>query len=509
MDHIEIDIENTNLDMWRRLHAGPCRVTLSEAARKAIQRAADGVAADVAAAKPIYGVTTGFGSLSDKVIPADQLSLLQRNLVFSTTVGTGDPLPDSVMRLCLALKVSTIARGHSGVRPIIADIFLSLLSHGMMPVVPSQGSVGASGDLAPLGHMSAVLMGVGHMRVGDETIPAADALKRIGFEPLELQAKEGLALVNGTQVSTALALSALFGTERALRSAIVIGALTTEAVIGLSEAFDARIHAIRRQVGQIDVAGALRAMLPDSGFRRASLESGRRQDPYCIRCQPQILGAALDIIRHSAEILRREGDAVTDNPLYFPDDGDFLSGGNFHAEPIAFAADILALALCEIATLSERRLAMMVDSGMSGLPPFLTSDPGLNSGFMCAQIAAASLVADTRQRAHPASIDNVPTVANMEDHVSMATHGARRLHGMIENVDAILAVELLAAVEGCDHRGLDHGARLAELHAMVRARVPSLALDQWLEPPLREGRALITGGAVASLLGDNALPPLS
>ncbi|MEQ8441359.1 MAG: histidine ammonia-lyase [Alphaproteobacteria bacterium] len=509
MDTIVLNAENRELDTWRQIYSKPCKVTLSDAARDAIGRCQEAVAADARKGVPIYGVTTGFGSLAGQAISEDKLTQLQHNLIFSTTVGVGEPLPDPVVRLCLALKVSTLARGYSGVRVEIAEIFLALLSNDMLPVVPSQGSVGASGDLAPLGHMSAILIGVGHVRHNGKVISAKEALGRIGYSPLELRAKEGLALVNGTQVSTALAMAALFEAERAMRSAIVIGALATEAVLGKSDSFDERIHAVRRQTGQIDVAKAYRALLQDSGFRHASQEIERQQDPYCIRCQPQIIGAALDLLRHCTGVLTREGDAVTDNPLYFPEEGEFLSGGNFHAEPIAFSADIMALAISEIATISERRLSMMVDSNLSGLPPFLTSEPGLNSGFMCAQISAAALVADTRQRAHPASVDNVPTVANMEDHVSMATHGARRLLGMIENLDAILAIELLAAVEGCDHRGLEHGQRLGSLHAMVRKDVSSLALDQWLEPPIAASLSLVRNGSVAHLLEEADLAVLS
>ncbi|CAN7219824.1 histidine ammonia-lyase [Bradyrhizobium sp. LjRoot220] len=506
---IILDIENTTLDTWRRLYDSTCTVELSAAARGSIERSAAAVANIVKEGKAVYGVTTGFGSLADQVIAPDKLSELQHNLILATTVGVGDPLPDAVVRLCLALKVATLARGYSGVRPVIADGFLTLLNSGWLPVVPSQGSVGASGDLAPLAHMAAVLLGFGRLRRGAEIVSAGDLLPRLGLQPLVLQAKEGLALVNGTQVSTALALAGLFETEKLLRSAIVIGALATEAVAGKSEAFDARIHEVRRQPGQIAVASAYRQLLVPSGFRDASHTSGRRQDPYCIRCQPQILGAALDLLRHCSGVLAREGDAVTDNPIVFPDTGEILSGGNFHAEPIAFAADILALALSEIATLSERRIAMMVDANLSGLPPFLTSEPGLHSGFMCAQISAAALVADTRQRAHPASIDNVPTVANMEDHVSMATHGARRLLGMAENVTAILAIEMLAAAEGCDHRGLRHGKRLGALHDLVRASIPSLARDRWFEPAIQDAIALVGAGKAASFLDENDLALLA
>lgn len=498
--------EDTNLGTWRRVFAGPLKVELTSGARLSIERAAEFVGRIVARGEPIYGINTGFGTLSDRCISGDRLSELQRNLVLETTVGVGEPLPDEVVRLALALKIATIAKGHSGVKIAVVDALLRLLCEEALPVVPSQGSVGASGDLAPLAHMVAPLLGFGRVRYRGEELQAGEALGRLGMSPLTLAPKEGLALLNGTQVSTALAMAGLFGTERLFRSAIVTGAIATEAVLGSLEAFDERLHSLRRQPGQMIVAAASRALLQSSGFCKRAELSGRRQDPYCIRCQPQVMGAALDLLNFVAGTLAREGNAVTDNPVLLVESERVVSGGNFHAEPVAFAADILALVLVEIASMAERRIALMVDGTLSGLPPFLTSEPGVSSGFMSAQIAAAALVAETRQRAHPASIDSIPTVANLEDHVSMATHAAKRLLDMISNVTAVLATELLAAVEGCEYRALQHGPRLGKLHTLVRARIQSLNRDRWFEPALAAARELIANGSVAEILKESELP---
>ena len=394
---------------------------------------------------------------------------MQNNLVLSHCVGAGAPLSRGETRLVLAMKIAALGRGYSGVRPALVELMLAMLNRDLLPVIPCKGSVGASGDLAPLAHLSAPLIGAGHVWDGDSPVPAATALAAAGLRPLELEAKESSALLNGTQVSTALAIAGLSRARSSLDAAVVIGALITEAVLGSVVPFEPRIQQLRPHPGQASIAARLRRLTEGSAFRAAALAGGRLQDPYCIRCQPQILGACLDLLDQAEITLEREAESVTDNPLVFPETGDVVSGGNFHAVPVAFAADTLALAICEVGTLSERRLSMMIDPGLSGLPPFLTSDPGLSSGFMSAQIAAAAMVAENRQKAHPASVDNVPTVANQEDHVSMATHGARRLVGMADTLCNILAIELLAAVEACDHRGLALGPLLAPTHALVRA----------------------------------------
>ncbi|AYZ62139.1 histidine ammonia-lyase [Burkholderia multivorans] len=500
MEVIYLNAEGGDLDVWRKIYSSKVEIKLTQGAWASTDAAAKVLREFVETKKTIYGVTTGFGNFSNTPISPDELNELQSNLVLSNTVGVGAPLPDDIVRLAMTLKIATIAKGHSGVSRDVVTFFLKLIGEDALPVIPSQGSVGASGDLAPLAHMSAVLLGKGSIRFKGEILPAEVVLPKLGLTPVVLGPKEGLSLLNGTQVSTAIALAGLFETERLFRSAIVTGALSTEATLGKLEAFDPRIHEIRRQKGQITVASALRALLAPSGFRRESAHSGRVQDPYCIRCQPQVMGAILDLLKFAATTLQLEGDAVTDNPLLFTETKEILSGGNFHAEPVAFAADIMAIAVSEIGGISERRIAMLVDSTQSKLPPFLTKGAGIHSGFMTAQIVAAALAAETKQRANPASVDSIPTAANFEDFVSMATHGARRVLDMVENVKSILAIELLAAIEGCDHRGLEHGDRLGPLRDRVRQDVASMAYDRWFEPAIAAGKAFIDDGTVASIL---------
>ena len=396
----------------------------------------------------------------------------------------------------LALKLAGLAQGASGVRPATIALLAAMLEHGLTPVVPAQGSVGASGDLAPLSHMAAAMIGVGEMFVAGRRIPAADALAAAGLEPLTLGPKEGLALLNGTQFSTAHALAALFRAEDLFQGALISGALSTEAAKGSDTPFDARIHALRRHRGQIETAQALRALIAGSAIRASHLMNDARvQDPYCVRCQPQVMGAVLDILRQAAHTLADEANGVTDNPLIFAETDEALSGGNFHAEPVAFAADIIALALCEIGSLAERRIAMLVDPALSGLPAFLTPNPGLNSGFMIAQVTAAALVSENKQRAYPASVDSIPTSANQEDHVSMAAHGARRLLGMADNASAIIGIELLSAAQGCDfHQPLKSSQRLEAARALLRARVPTLGDDRHMHPDMEIAIELVRDG---------------
>ena len=422
------------LDQLQAIHSGVRQLTLPESSRavirasqQVVQRAADGDA-------PVYGVNTGFGKLANQRISKAQLDTLQLNLIRSHSVGVGEPLAPEVVRLMLALKAASLARGHSGVREVVIDTLLAVHNAGLVPYVPSQGSVGASGDLAPLAHMTLALLGEGEMLVGGQAVPAAAALKQAGIEPLKLGAKEGLALINGTQTSTALALHGLLSFEPVLEAALVIGALTVDAARGSDGPFDPRIHALRGQPGQIDVAQYYRALLKGSEIRKSHEDGDDRvQDPYSLRCQPQVVGACLDQLRHGALVLVREANAVTDNPLVFAEDGAMISGGNFHAEPVALAADGMALAIAEVGAIAERRIAMLIDSGVSRLPPFLTADAGLNSGFMIAHVTAAALASENKSLAHPASVDSLPTSANQEDHVSMATFAARRLQSMISN----------------------------------------------------------------------------
>ena len=522
------------LEQLQSIHAGGVSLTLLPAAYNAIrasaqvvQRAADGDA-------PVYGVNTGFGKLANQRISKDQLSTLQLNLIRSHSVGVGEPLAPEVVRLMLALKAASLARGHSGVRKVVVDTLLQVHNAGLIPYVPSQGSVGASGDLAPLAHLTLALLGEGEMLIDGKRKSAAHALKQAGIAPLTLGAKEGLALINGTQTSTALALHALLTFEPVLEAALVIGALTVDAARGSDGPFDPRIHALRGQPGQIDVAQYYRALLAGSEIRQSHLagpqagasprpppEGGghlwsgqslaggddRVQDPYSLRCQPQVVGACLDQLRHAALVLLREANAVTDNPLVFAEDGAMISGGNFHAEPVALAADGMALAIAEVGAIAERRIAMLIDSGVSRLPPFLTADAGLNSGFMIAHVTAASLASENKSLAHPASVDSLPTSANQEDHVSMATFAARRLQPMIANTAHILGIELLAAAQGIEFlRPLQSSAALEQVHALLRDFIPAMAQDRYLAPEIEHATQLVRDGSLARIL--RSLPGL-
>lgn len=480
----------------------PRPVALDPAALPGIEASADTVRQVVADGRIVYGITTGFGSLAKTTIAAEDVSELQRRLVLSHSVGVGAPLPDPVVRLVLLLKVNALARGHSGIRRKVIEALLALLNADLLPEIPGQGSVGASGDLAPLAHMSGILLGEGFCRRAGQRLPAADALKEIGLAPLTLEAKEGLALLNGTQVSTALALEGLFAAQDVFCAGLAAGALSVDAALGSDTPFDSRIHALRGQPGQIDAAEALRGLLDGSEIRESHLECDRVQDPYCLRCQPQVMGACLDALRNAAATLIREANAVSDNPLVFSDTGEVLSGGNFHAEPVAIAADLLAIALAEIGSISERRTALLTDTNMSALPAFLVAEPGLNSGFMIVQVTAAALVAENKQRAQPASIDSIPTSANQEDHVSMATHGARRLLDMAANARHIVAVELLAAAQGIDfRRPLATSPRLGEAMTAIRARSAFLDQDRSLAPDIVAVAQLVEGGWFTEAVG--------
>lgn len=486
------------LAQWRQIYRG-ARVRLDAAAQAAVLRSAQAVDAIVARGEPVYGINTGFGKLASVRIERDDLETLQRNIVLSHAAGVGEPMPADVVRLMMALKLTSLAQGASGIRPQTLALLEVLLQHDFVPVVPCQGSVGASGDLAPLSHLAAVMIGVGEAFVDGVRMPAVDALARIGQAPLTLGAKEGLALLNGTQYSTAYALAGLFEIETVFQAALVTGALSVEAAKGSDTPFDPRIHQIRGQRGQIATAAALRALMAGSAIRESHRDNDVRvQDPYCLRCQPQVMGAALDVMRQAATTLEIEANGVSDNPLVFTDTGEALSGGNFHAEPVAFAADMLAMAVCEIGSISERRTAMLVDPALSGLPAFLTPKPGLNSGFMIPQVTAAALVSENKQRAYPASVDSIPTSANQEDHVSMAAHGARRLLAMAENAANVVGIELLAAAQGCDfHAPLRSSDALENVRASVRAQVPTLQDDRYFHPDMVAATALVRAGALA------------
>jgi histidine ammonia-lyase len=503
---VRVSLEELDLPVLRQVLQERVRVHLSRADLQRVRRGAAAVARLVDREETVYGVNTGFGLLARTRIPRDQIVALQRNLVLSHAAGTGPLLADGIVRLVLMLKIASLVKGYSGVRIETVRALAALLEHEVYPCIPGKGSVGASGDLAPLAHMSAALLGVGHVRVDGRILPAALGLKRAGLKPLALGPKEGLALLNGTQVSTALALSGLCQIESVFAAALASGALSVDALKGSDAPFDARIHALRRQPGQVHVATVLRRLLSGSRIRASHLQCDRVQDPYSLRCQPQVMGACLDLMRSVAVTLVREANAVTDNPLVFPQDDSVCSGGNFHAEPVAFAADQLALAVAEIAALAERRVALLVDPKMSGLPAFLVKDSGLNSGFMVAQVTAAALVSENKMLAHPASVDSIPTSANQEDHVSMATHAARRLSDMADNAAAVIAIELLAAVQGIEfHRPLKSSAALERIIARLRSNVPHYAADRFFAPDIEAAKRLVTSGIFRDLLAEAAV----
>ena len=486
-----------NLAELRAIWAG-APVTLADKAWSAIDASAASIARILASGRTVYGVNTGFGLLAQTRIPDDRLAELQTNLILSHSCGLGEPLDARIVRLAMILKAIGLGRGHSGVRRIVVERLLALVAADALPVIPSQGSVGASGDLAPLAHMSAALLGEGEIILGGETLPAGEALTRLELAPLVLGPKEGLALINGTQISTAIALDVLFTAERVFAAALVAGALSTDALKGSVAPFDARLSAARGQPGQIAVAAALRALLEGSAIGASHAGCAKVQDPYSFRCQPQVMGAALDLIRNAADTLAIEARAVSDNPLIFADGDEAISGGNFHAEPVAFAADTLAMALCEIGSLSERRTAVLVDPKLSGLPPFLIEDSGVNSGFMILQVSAAALVSENKSIAFPASVDSIPTSAGQEDHVSMATHGALKARRIARNAAGVVGIELLAAAQGIDfHAPLATAPALADAHAAIRAAVPFHRKDRYLAPDLAWARSGVLDGALA------------
>jgi histidine ammonia-lyase len=498
---LEMRAGELTLSALRGIYQQPVALRLAAHDRGRIAVASSLVDKIIAGGDAAYGINTGFGLLAQTRIPIDQLELLQRNLLLSHAAGVGDALPDAVVRLILALKINALARGHSGITMAVIDALAKLLEHEVYPVIPAQGSVGASGDLAPLAHLSTALLGIGEVRVGGAVRPAAEGLRAAGLKPLKLRAKEGLALINGTQVSTALALAGLFGAEDVFAAAVVAGAMSVDALKGSDSPFDERIQEVRGQPGQIAVAREYRGLIAGSAIRASHLDCTRVQDPYSFRCQPQVMGACLDLIRNCSVTLGLEANAVTDNPLLFVEAGDVLSGGNFHAEPVAFAADTLALAIAEIGSLSERRIAVLVDPKMSGLPAFLVENSGVNSGFMIAQVTAAALVAENKTIATPCSVDSIPTSANQEDHVSMATHGARRLRRMVDNAAAVVGIELLAAAQGIDfHRPARSSASLEEVHAGIRGEVPFYAADRYFAPDIRAAQSWVNAGRFSPLV---------
>jgi len=485
-------------------------VRLDPSFHEGIEASAQRIAQIAGADAAVYGVNTGFGKLASVRIPPNDVATLQRNLILSHCCGVGTPLSEDVVRLFMALKLMSLGRGASGVRMEIIRLLEEMLARGVIPVVPEKGSVGASGDLAPLAHMAAVMIGEGEAWFHGGRMPAKDALAKAGLSPVVLQAKEGLALINGTQVSTALALVGLFRAHRAARSALITGALSTDAAMGSSAPFHPEIHMLRGHKGQIDTAAALWKLLDGSEIRESHREGDERvQDPYCIRCQPQVDGACLDLLRQAARTLEIEANAVTDNPLVLSD-GTVVSGGNFHAEPVALAADQIALAICEIGAIAQRRIALLVDPALSfGLPAFLAKKPGLNSGLMIAEVTSAALMSENKQMAHPASVDSTPTSANQEDHVSMACHGARRLLAMTDNLFGIIGIEALTAAQGIDLRApLKTSVEVQKAHAAIRGAVPALEVDRFMAGDLEAAIDLVRSGKLNASVSPGILPEL-
>ena len=495
---MKLNPERVTLDDLRQLWLG-AEARLDETAMQRVSESAAAVERIVAGGETVYGVNTGFGLLANTRIPDDRLAELQTNLILSHSAGLGDPFPRHVTRLMIVLKLLGLGRGHSGVRPLVIEALQRLLDADATPLIPSQGSVGASGDLAPLAHLIAALMGYGRIDIAGEVMPADIALQKLGLKPLQLGPKDGLALINGTQASAALALDALFQGERVFGAAVAAGALSVDALKGSAKPFGARINELRGQPGQIRVAEAIAGLLDGSEILTSHVACSRVQDPYSFRCQPQVMGAALDLLQNAARTLTIEAAAVTDNPIVFADEDSAISGGNFHAQPVAFAADIISMALCEVGSISERRVSVLVDPKMSGLPAFLTPDSGVNSGLMIPQVTAAALVSENKSLAYPASVDSIPTSAGQEDHVSMAPIAARKATQIARNAAGVIAVELMAAAEGIDyHAPLKTSPKLQSIHAAVRKLSPHFTADRYWADEMSALQSAVLAGEIGS-----------
>ena len=499
-----------SLAQLRDIYQRPVTLRLDDSASAPIEASVACVEHILAENRTTYGINTGFGLLASTKIASQDLENLQRSLVLSHAAGVGEPISDDLVRLIMVLKVNSLSRGFSGIRRQVIDALIALINAQVYPHIPLKGSVGASGDLAPLAHMSLVLLGEGKARYKGQWLDAVSALKHAGLEPLTLAAKEGLALLNGTQVSTAYALRGLFEGEDLFAAAMTCGSLTVEAVLGSRSPFDSRIHAARGQRGQMDAAAIYRDLLGESSEVSLSHKNcDKVQDPYSLRCQPQVMGACLAQLRHGAEVLGIEANAVSDNPLVFAEQDDVISGGNFHAEPVAMAADNMALAIAEIGALSERRISLMMDKHMSQLPPFLVANGGVNSGFMIAQVTAAALASENKALAHPHSVDSIPTSANQEDHVSMAPSAGKRLWEMAENVRGVLAIEWLAACQGLDLRvGLKTSPKLEIARTTLRSKVAHYDKDRFFAPDIERALQLLATRCLNELLPVGILPSL-
>ncbi|GHY87485.1 histidine ammonia-lyase [Vibrio cholerae] len=508
MLHLMIKPGQLSLKQLRQVSRSPVVLSLDPEAIPAIAESAQVVEQVISEGRTVYGINTGFGLLANTKIAPQDLETLQKSIVLSHAAGIGELMSDETVRLMMLLKINSLARGYSGIRLEVIQALIELVNNQIYPCVPKKGSVGASGDLAPLAHMSTVLLGEGQARYNGKIISGLEAMKIAGLEPITLAPKEGLALLNGTQASTAFALEGLFVAEDLFASATVCGAMSVEAALGSRRPFDPRIHCVRGHRTQMDAATAYRHLLDvSSEIGQSHSNCEKVQDPYSLRCQPQVMGACLQQIRSAAEVLEVEANSVSDNPLVFAEDGDIISGGNFHAEPVAMAADNLALAIAEIGSLSERRMALLIDSALSKLPPFLVDNGGVNSGFMIAQVTAAALASENKTLAHPASVDSLPTSANQEDHVSMATFAARRLRDMGENTRGILAVEYLAAAQGLDFRApLKSSPRIEEARQILREKVPFYDKDRYFAPDIEKANALLQLAVHNRLMPDQLLP---
>ena len=504
MNELHLNPGQLSLEQLRQVYDQPTRITLDPSCIDTINKSQQAVQQVIDEDRVVYGINTGFGLLANTRISKQELQILQRKIVLSHAAGTGEYLSDEVTRLMMVLKINSLARGFSGIRLSVIEALIKLVNAEVYPCVPAKGSVGASGDLAPLAHLVLPLLGEGKVRIDGQVLDSNVGLERAGINTIELAPKEGLALLNGTQTSTALALKGYFLAQDLLASAIMVGATTVEAALGSRAPFDERIHLARGQQGQIDIASAFRHVLTSqSEIGQSHVKCEKVQDPYSLRCQPQVLGACLQQVRHAGEVLQVEANGVTDNPLVFlHDDGaDIISGGNFHAEPVAMAADNIALAISEIGALSERRMAMLIDSNLSKLPPFLVENGGVNSGFMIAQVTSAALASENKTYAHPASVDSLPTSANQEDHVSMATFAARRLQDMADNTFTILAVEWLAACQGLDFRAPNRSSELIEEgKRRLRSVVPFYDEDRYFAPDIEHAKQLLQARQLAELL---------
>ena len=508
MNSFQLTPGTLTLKQLRALYANPeeFKINLDASSFEAIEASTKTVQALIDADKTVYGINTGFGLLASTRIADEDLALLQRSLVLSHATGMGELLDDKVVSLVMLLKVNSLSRGFSGIRLEVINLIIAMFNLGIYPCIPSKGSVGASGDLAPLAHMSCALIGEANVRFKGEIKPAAEVLASQGLNPVTLRPKEGLALLNGTNVSTALALKGLFWAETNFATALISGAMSVDAAMGSSAPFDARIHEVRGHLGQIEVASVYRSLLKGSEIRESHANCDRVQDPYSLRCQPQVMGACLDQMRYTASVMLTEANAVSDNPLVFSDSGDILSGGNFHAEPIALSADTLATSMCEVGNIAERRIALLLDSNLSNLPAFLVENSGVNSGFMIAQVTAAALVSENKTYAHPASVDSIPTSANQEDHVSMATFAARRLSDIADNVTGVLAVECLSAAQGIQlRRPLQTSETLKQVISVIREEVSFYEKDRYFADDLQKMHRIISSGRLMQHVNSDIL----